>query len=165
MRRGRLTLSTLLVAITAAAAVCVPLATAQTTAGPSPNGVYANGISSGVGKTSVTIDVNASGTAVTATIMCYEKHGVYVQADIGAATYRLRNGAFSVNRTYETDKYVPQNGESIQETGRGEVLFTGTFTGSAFVGRVQIGFGARRALHFGGGCRKSSYVATLEPAG
>jgi hypothetical protein len=132
---------------------------------PTPLAAYSNGVRSGVGKTSVQIDVNKSASKVTTLLTCYQKHGVQVVADNGTSSYRLHHGAFSVDKTYEVDKLIPDEGDTVQETGHGKVLITARFTNGGFVGKVQIHFAGFRNLHLGGGCRKASYVARMEVAG
>jgi hypothetical protein len=157
--------SSLVVLVLVTLAVGVSVALAVGAGAPTPLRAYSNGVAGGVGKTSVQIDVNRAANRVTTLLSCYQKHGVQVQADNGASSYRLHDGAFSFNKTYEVDKLIPDNGETVQETGHGKVLLTGRFTNGEFIGKVQIHFAGFRNLHLGGGCRKTSYVARLEVAG
>lgn len=63
------------------------------------------------------------------------------------------------------DKLVPDDGDTVEETGHGKVLLTSRFTHGELVGRVQIKFaGFNPALHYGGGCRASNYKAPIKIA-
>jgi hypothetical protein len=166
MQRPRLTLNRLVVLVMAMSMCAASLAYGAAAAGPTRGAEYFNGVSSGTGKTSVQIDVGLSGRRVTAVLTCFQRRGVQVQADVGAVSFPLHNGAFKINKTYEVDKLIPDDGETVEETGHGKVFLTARFTNGEFVGRVQIKFaGFRAALHYGKGCRASNYKAPIRVVG
>jgi hypothetical protein len=166
MRRSHLVLSRLVVLVVAVLMCAASFAYAAGAAGPTGGAEYFNGVSSGTGKTSVEIYVSLSGRRVTAALSCFQGGGVQVQADIGAVSFPLHNGTFKIDKTYEVDKLIPDNGETVEETGHGKVLLTARFTDGEFVGRAQINFaGFRAALHYGKGCRASNYKAPIKIAG
>jgi hypothetical protein len=163
MQGPRATLNRLVVLVIGVLMCGVSVAYATGATGPTRGAEYSNGVSSGTGKTSVEIFVGQSGRRVTAALTCFQGRGVQVQAGVGAVSFPLHNGTFKIDKTYEVDKLVPQDGETVQETGHGKVLLTARFTGGEFVGRVQINFsGFNPGLHYGKGCRASSYKAPVK---
>ena len=88
-------------------ALGVSFAFAAGSSAPPPNTVYKTNPTSSVGTTSVEIDIGASGRRVHVYATCYQKHGVQVQAELGMYSYALHVGAFSVSKTYEVDKLIP----------------------------------------------------------
>ncbi len=163
MRRMGLLRSSILLLVVVAAALGASFAFASGVTGPAPNTEYTTNVTARPDTYSIQISVQASGTKVSTMLLCYQKHGVQVQADTGSYFYRLHHGAFSVDKKYEVDKLIPQDGDTVEEAGHGKVLLTGRFTNGEFVGKVQIEYKSLfRSEHLGGGCRKVSYVAHVE---
>lgn len=160
MKLAHLGLSSLVVLVTAVLACGASLAFAASAVGPTPGAEYSNGVSSGVGKTSVQIYVGRSGRRVTAALSCFERGNVQVVADIGTFSYALHDGTFKIDKIYEVDKLVTYGGETGDLVGHGRVLLTARFTNGEFVGKAQIHFAADNPNpRSGKGCRASSYRA------
>jgi hypothetical protein len=163
MKLVRPSLSRLVVLVTAMLMCGASLAFATSAVGPTAGAEYSNGVSSGVGKTSVDIYVSRSGRRVTAALSCFERGNVQVVADIGTFSYALHDGTFTIDKVYEVDKLVSYGGETGDLVGHGRVLLTARFTNGEFGGRAQIHFAADNPNpRSGKGCRASSYKAPIK---